>query len=151
MAGTGVRFLQGWVTGLSPTAQQVTVRTARGEETLHYDTLLYTLGSRTDKDRVPGVREYALAVGDQSDGERLQQRLRDLAEGGYGDEVVVVGGGLTGIETATELAERYPALPVRLVTAGRWAMASPHAAGSTSAAALTASGSPCRSKRAWSA
>jgi NADH dehydrogenase len=119
LEGTGVRFVQGWVTGLAPAAQQVTVRTAAGEETLGYDTLLYTLGSRTDKDSVAGVREYALAVGDPSDGERLQQRLHKLAEAGYGGEVVVVGGGLTGIETASELAERYPALPVRLVTAGR--------------------------------
>ena len=119
LAGTGVRFVQGWVTSLAPAAQQVIVRTADGEETLRYDTLLYTLGSRTDKDSVPGVRAYALAVGDASDGERLQQRLRELAEAGYRDEVIVVGGGLTGIETATEIAERYPSLPVRLVTAGR--------------------------------
>ena len=119
LAGTGVRFVQGWVTSLAPAAQQVIVRTADGEETLRYDTLLYTLGSRTDKDSVPGVRGYALAVGDASDGERLQQRLRELAEAGYRDEVIVVGGGLTGIETATEIAERYPSLPVRLVTAGR--------------------------------
>ena len=119
LAGTGVRFVQGWVTGLAPDAQQVTVRTAAGEDTISYDFLLYTLGSRTDKDRIPGVREYALAVGDAGDGERLQQRLRELVEAGYRDEVVVVGGGLTGIETATEIAERYPSLPVRLVTAGR--------------------------------
>ncbi len=119
LAGTGVRFVQGWVTGLSPAAQQVTVRTAAGEETLSYDTLLYTLGSGTDKDSVAGVREYALAVGDPRDGELLQQRLLELAEAGYGNEVVIVGGGLTGIETATEIAERYPILPVRLVTAGR--------------------------------
>ena len=119
LAGTGVRFVQGWVTGISPAAQQVTVRTAGDEETFTYDTLLYTLGSRTDKDSVAGVREYALAVGDPSDRERLQQRLLELAAAGYRDEVVVVGGGLTGIETATEIAERYPSLPVRLVTAGR--------------------------------
>ena len=119
LAGTGVRFVQGWVTGLAPAAQQVTVRTAAGEETISYDTLLYTLGSRTDKDSVPGVREYALAVGDPGDAERLQGRLRELVEAGYRDEVVVVGGGLTGIETATEIAERYPSLPVRLLTAGR--------------------------------
>lgn len=119
LAGTGVRFVQGWVTNLVPAAQQVTVRTAAGEETLRYDYLLYTLGSRTDKDSVAGVREHALAVGDPGDGERLQQRLLELAEAGYRDEVVVVGGGLTGIETATEIAERYPDLAVRMVTAGR--------------------------------
>src|SRR5690606_1000780 len=33
-------------------------------------------------------------------------------------DVVIVGGGLTGIESATEFAERYPNLRVKLITSG---------------------------------
>jgi NADH dehydrogenase FAD-containing subunit len=90
-------------------------------QTLAYDYLLYTLGSQTDKDSVAGVREHALAVGNPGDSELLRQRLLQLAEQGtdVADEIVVVGGGLTGIETAAEVADRYPGLRVRLVTAGR--------------------------------
>jgi len=120
LKGTRVRFMQGWVCAMTPQTQQVTVRTEAGSETLGYDYLLYTLGSRADKDSVAGVHEHALAVGNPGDSELLRQGLQQLAAGGLdAGEIVVVGGGLTGIETATEIAERYPGLHVRLVTAGR--------------------------------
>jgi NADH dehydrogenase FAD-containing subunit len=111
-----VRFVCGWAAALSPQTRQVTVQTAQGVETLAYDYLLYTLGSTTDKDSIRGVREHALAVGNPADSIALRQRLRLLAAG---ESVIVVGGGLTGIETAAEIAERYPALRVQLITAGR--------------------------------
>jgi NADH dehydrogenase len=119
LGGTQVRFVQGWVTALTQQTQQVTVRKEAGSETLDYDYLLYALGSRADKDSVAGVHEHALAVGNPGDSELLRQRLQQLAAAGPGaGEAVVVGGGLTGIEPATEIAERYPGLRVRLVTAG---------------------------------
>lgn len=43
---------------------------------------------------------------------------RRLAELGPGARVAVLGGGLTGIETATEVAETHPRLRVRLVDRG---------------------------------
>jgi NADH:ubiquinone reductase (H+-translocating) len=120
LKGTRVRFMQGWVSAMTPQAQQVTVRTEAGSETLGYDYLLYALGSRADKDSVAGVHEHALAVGNPGDSDLLRQRLQQLAAAGPdAGQVVVVGGGLTGIETATEIAERYPGLCVHLVTAGR--------------------------------
>ena len=44
---------------------------------------------------------------------RLAAHVRDLAPG---SPVAVVGGGLTGIETAAELAAAHPSLPVTLLT-----------------------------------
>lgn len=87
-----------------------------GDHDLRFDTLVYALGSGGDLDRVPGAREHALAVGSLEGATRIQRRLDGLREG---QSVVVVGGGLTGIETAAELAEARPDLEVALVsTAG---------------------------------
>ena len=46
---------------------------------------------------------------------RLRARLDELDEGG---KVLVVGGNLTAIETATEIAESRPGLRVDLATSG---------------------------------
>lgn len=80
---------------------------------LTYDTLLYALGSDTDTATVPGVAEHAHAVGSYASAVRLRERLARL----HDEPVVVVGGGLTGVETAAELAEAHPELAVTLVTA----------------------------------
>ncbi|MEU2236520.1 FAD-dependent oxidoreductase, partial [Streptomyces vietnamensis] len=49
---------------------------------------------------------------------RLRERLDSLSGRGEGGSVVVVGDGLTGIETATEIAESRPGLSVALVARG---------------------------------
>jgi NADH dehydrogenase len=71
-----------------------------------YDTLVYALGSSGDLS-VPGASEFAFDVGSYSDAVRLRDRLAD------GGSAVVVGGGLTGIEAAAELAR--PEVKVTLV------------------------------------
>lgn len=83
------------------------VRTRSGRE-IGYDTLVYALGSRTDT-TVRGVTEYAYTV---EQARELRERLR-----GETGSVAVVGGGLTGIEMAAELAEAYPGRRVELVSA----------------------------------
>ena len=109
LAGTGVTLVVGTVTGIDPDGKSVVLATG---ERLPYDTLVYALGSRMDLASVPGAAEHASTVAVDEQAGRLRDRLRD------GDVVTVVGGGLTGIEAATELAEQRPALKVRLVTAG---------------------------------
>ncbi|RZQ59731.1 oxidoreductase [Amycolatopsis suaedae] len=98
------------VTGIDPAGHAVHL--AGRPEPLRYDTLVYALGSRTDLTSLPGAAEYAYDVSAAESGERLAARLRDAGT------VAVVGGGLTGIETAAELAESHPRLKVRLVTGG---------------------------------
>ncbi|MGH3864094.1 NAD(P)/FAD-dependent oxidoreductase [Actinokineospora sp.] len=106
--GTGVSLVVDEVTGIDADAK--TVRLANRPEPVPYDTLVYALGSQADLDTVPGVREHAVAVA----GLEQAATLRERAHG----TVAVVGGGLTGIEAATELAETCPDLKVRLVTGG---------------------------------
>ena len=111
---SGVRLVVDRVTGID--ARDKTVVLAGGER-LPYDALVYALGSTMDLGSVPGAAEHACTVAVAEEAERLRGRLCD------GGVVTVVGGGLTGIEAATELAEQHPELKVRLVTAGRFGAA----------------------------
>ncbi|MFC8422103.1 NAD(P)/FAD-dependent oxidoreductase [Streptomyces sp. NPDC057236] len=112
---TGVRLRVARVTGVDPDRGTVAVTGEDGDGELAYDTLLYTLGSSVAHHGVPGAAEYAFDVTGVSSALRLRERLAGLGEGGT---VLVVGEGLTGIETATELAESRPDLSVALAARG---------------------------------
>lgn len=114
-AGTGIRLRIARVTGVDVARRSVTVADERGIDRLDYDTLLYTLGSTADDHDVPGVDEHAFHVASRPAALRLRARLDELGQGG---EVLVVGGNLTAIEAATEIAESHPELRVSLTTRG---------------------------------
>jgi NADH dehydrogenase FAD-containing subunit len=109
--GSGVRLLVDHVTRIDPGRRHVEL--ASGAEPVRYDLLVYALGSHADLDAVPGAAEHATAVADAERAACLRDRMRTAST------VAVVGGGLTGIEAATELAETYPDRTVRLVTGGK--------------------------------
>ncbi|WP_242910531.1 NAD(P)/FAD-dependent oxidoreductase [Actinomadura terrae] len=114
-AGTGIRLRVARVTAVDPDRRLVAVADAGGGGQLGYDTLLYALGSRGADRGVPGAAEHAFDIAARPSALRLRDRLDGLSEGG---RVVVVGDGLTGIETATEIAESRPGLSVTLVARG---------------------------------
>ena len=80
--------------------------------TLHYDTLVYALGSVADTDVVPGVDEFGYTLNSAQDAVLLAEQLDRMPDG----TVVVAGGGLTGIESAAEIAEQHPDLDVVLLS-----------------------------------
>jgi NADH dehydrogenase FAD-containing subunit len=108
LEGTGIRLVVDRVSHIDPEQRQVEL--ASGAEPVGYDLLVYALGSHADLDAVPGAAEHATAVADAARAVRLRDRMLAAST------VAVVGGGLTGIEVATELAETYPDRRVRLVT-----------------------------------
>lgn len=113
----GVRFVQARAESLEPGRRRVVARGADGAcVELGYDTLIFALGSTTAPG-VPGAAEHAVRLDDPAAIREAAARVRSLAasEG----RILVAGGGLTGIETATELAERYPGLRVTLATRGQ--------------------------------
>ncbi|HLL34210.1 MAG TPA: FAD-dependent oxidoreductase, partial [Streptomyces sp.] len=116
-AGTGIRLRLARVTAVDPERRVVAVADAAGGGELGYDTLLYALGSHVADHGVPGVTEHAFDVTTRPSALRLRERLDGL-DGRGGGSVLVVGDGLTGIETATETAESRPGLSVTLIARG---------------------------------
>lgn len=107
----GVRFVQAQVTSLYPAACTLALQHADGQTTLMpYTYLVYALGSGMDMDRVPGVRAHAHALHSMKAAQDTYAALRSSVNA----QVLVVGGGLTGMETAAELAESLPHLRVSL-------------------------------------
>lgn len=111
LAPRGVDFVQARVLSLDPEARTVLVEEGAGaQRTLAFDYLVYALGSGMDLDGVPGVRQHALSLDSLASAQRIQPLLAQAA----GKRVLVVGGGLSGIETAAELAESFPRLELTL-------------------------------------
>lgn len=132
-AGTGVALKLGRVTGVDADRRTVRVVVVDGAaeaqglgreglgyeepayEELEYDILVYALGSGWNDHGVPGTAEHAYEIASRPGALRLRERLAGL---GAGQPVVVVGGGLTGVEAATEIAEARPDLAVALAVRG---------------------------------
>ncbi|QKV98071.1 FAD-dependent oxidoreductase [Streptomyces sp. NA02950] len=102
LRGTGVTHAAARATRIDPTARRIALDDGRE---LPYDRLVYALGSRTSD---PGERAFTPETAAE-----LHKRLLD----GPG-ELSVVGGGLTGLELAAEIAETHRDWRVRLVTGG---------------------------------
>ncbi|WP_374772802.1 FAD-dependent oxidoreductase [Streptomyces sp. NBC_01310] len=117
-AGTGIRLRLARVTAVDPERQVVAVADPDGGGELGYDTLLYALGSHVADHGVPGVAEHAFHVTSRPAALRLRERLDGLSRRDGAGSVLVVGDGLTGIETATEIAESRRGLSVALVARG---------------------------------
>ncbi|MFE7764387.1 NAD(P)/FAD-dependent oxidoreductase [Streptomyces sp. NPDC057438] len=116
-AGTGVEVKLAQVTGIDADRRTVTLTDTHGagQQELHYDTLLYALGSAWNPQGVPGSAEHAHEISSRPGALRLRERLARLDAG---QPVVIVGGGLTGLEAATEIAETRPDLDITLVARG---------------------------------
>jgi NADH dehydrogenase FAD-containing subunit len=116
LSRANVEFIQGRVTSLDSTHRKIIVEDQQQIHQLEYDYLVYALGSETDRKTVPGVAQYAytLAARGPLSAAALRETLPSIeARGG---QIVVTGGGATGIETAAEVASAYPHIKVRLIT-----------------------------------
>lgn len=79
---------------------------------IKYDTLVLSVGSTVNDFNIPGAKEFAVALDTQDQAERFHQKLHNSilrAQTQKGSvrpgqlEVVIVGGGATGVELAAEL------------------------------------------------
>lgn len=108
LLGDGIELIVDTVDGIDAPGRRLLL--GSGFE-LDYDYLIYAVGSTgATPSTVPGFAEFAHSVADLESAQRLHYALTDLP---LPAPVTVVGGGLTGIEMASELAERRR--PVTLV------------------------------------
>ena len=119
----GFTFVYGAMTGLDAAARNIVVgavtASSDGEEVLPerrigYKSLVIAVGSTSNYFGVPGARENTISLNATEDAERFRLRLlRLLAQaeqnketgGADGLDIVIIGGGATGVELAAELRE----------------------------------------------
>ncbi|MBB5777719.1 NAD(P)/FAD-dependent oxidoreductase [Nonomuraea jabiensis] len=122
LLGDGIRLVVDDATRIDTASRTVELASGRA---LDYDYVIYAVGSTgATPSSVPGAGEFTYSLAEFEAAQRLRARLAELPADA---EVTVVGGGLTGIETAAELAEQGrtvtlvcgAALAPSLSTAGR--------------------------------
>ncbi|HEY4848901.1 MAG TPA: FAD-dependent oxidoreductase [Methylocella sp.] len=102
----GVKHIVAEVTDINVPERKVACVMDGALQTLAYDRLVFALGSRLARPAIPGLETYAFNVDTFEAGSRLNDHIGSLpfcppSPGQY--SVLVVGGGLTGIEVATEM------------------------------------------------
>jgi NADH dehydrogenase len=114
----GVQHITADVTAIDPISRTVTTSVG----THGYDRLVVALGSQIAKPDIPGLREFGFDVDTYDGAMALQHHLTTVAGGAHTSAAataVVVGAGLTGIETACELPARlrelFPDTAARVV------------------------------------
>ncbi|MBD8556177.1 FAD-dependent oxidoreductase [Rhizobium sp. CFBP 8762] len=110
-------FVLGEVVKVDLEAAIVETQTAQGRNSLPFDHLVIATGSRDPLDRVPGAAEHAFRVKYTRDLQATRRRVDELIKP---QSVVVLGGGLAGVESASALAERYGPGVVSIVAGSRY-------------------------------
>lgn len=110
----GVRFVQGTATQIDAANKRVTYHEASGTQAeLGYDRLILAAGSHVARPALAGIEGFNFDVDSLESAQKLEAHLRSLPqqpESLARNTVVVVGGGFTGIETATEMPARLRAI-----------------------------------------
>ena len=101
LLGEGVRLVVDSATRIDTAARKVELASGAA---LDYDYLIYAVGSTgAAPSTVPGAAEFAYPIGEFEYAQRLRAKLDELHPEA---PITVVGAGLTGTETAAELAEQ---------------------------------------------
>ena len=99
------RFIEGRVSGLDCDDQSVELEDG---STVSYDYLLVTLGSQTAYYGIDGLEEHSLTLKSLDDALTIHDQVKEAARGASPDDpaqVVIGGAGLSGIQSAGEIAE----------------------------------------------
>ncbi|NMM83201.1 NADH dehydrogenase [Rhodococcus sp. SRB_17] len=109
----GIAYVAADVTAIDTDARTVSTNVGGQAQAYSYDRLVLAAGSRVVRPDIPGLWEFGFDVDTYDGAMKLEAHLARLAEGpvtSAAATVVVVGAGLTGIETACELPGRLTAL-----------------------------------------
>lgn len=107
-----VERIEGSATEVDAACRQLQIKFAGGEQILAYDRLVLTAGSQLHQPDIPGLSEFSFNVDTYEAALRLNQHIESLPLGQAGPgqyTVLVLGAGLTGIETACEMPAKLRA------------------------------------------
>ncbi|PWA11991.1 FAD-dependent oxidoreductase [Pueribacillus theae] len=107
-------FVFGEVTNIDLENNQIEIKDR--DEPLAYDELVIGLGSEDKYHDVPGADEFTLSIQSIDGARQTSQVLSNLPPNGI---VAIVGGGLSGVEMASELRESRPDLTIQLYDRGK--------------------------------
>lgn len=88
----------------------------QGQESVSYDDLVIGLGCEDKYHGVPGAEEFTYSIQTIAKSRMAYQALNNL---GPNSVVGIVGGGLSGVELASELSESRPDLRIKLFDRGK--------------------------------
>jgi len=118
----GFTYVYGGLTSLDKAANTIHVgaittqagETVLPERSIRFESLVLAIGSTSNYFGVPGAQEYTISLNGTEDAERFRLTLLKLltkaalekgGQGTQGVDVVIIGGGATGVELAAELRE----------------------------------------------
>ncbi len=104
LRGTGITFIQGEVSGLDLTEQQVVLSDGM---MIPYEQLVIGVGGRTPTEIVPGAQAFALPFRTLAHAQELIRKLEQWEQEERQDiRIAIVGGGASGVELGCKLADR---------------------------------------------
>lgn len=118
IAREGHRFVRAEVVAMDPAAGTLTTSTGRHHD---FDLFIVAVGGVNDTFGVAGADRHALPFKSVDNVETIRRRLVALAQSPGRKSIVIVGGGLEGIEALGEILRRYrrvDSLGISVVEAG---------------------------------
>lgn len=115
----GHRFVEDRVTGIDAGGSVVSTESG---ETFEFDACIVAVGGINNTFNIPGAEQLTRPFKSVDDCAQIGARLGELVETGKPLSIVIVGGGLEGIEATGEILRRYghlPELSVHLVEASK--------------------------------
>ena len=101
----GIPLIVGDVAAIDVQNRTVNVTSNDGAtDTAPYDRLILAAGSRLNRPAIPGLAEHAFDIDTFDAAERFDRHVRALDK--VDETIVIVGGGLTGVELACEMPAR---------------------------------------------
>jgi NADH dehydrogenase FAD-containing subunit len=100
----GHRFVRGTVTDIDAEGGRVVVS---GRRAIDFDACIVAVGGTNDTFGVPGAARYAMPFKSVDDCAAIGRRLAQLARRRGRSSVVIVGGGLEGVEALGEILRKY--------------------------------------------
>ena len=98
-----IRFIQAIVSEID-FAMKV-VKTDKGD--LPYHEIIIALGSEPNYFHVKGAKEFSFCLNSVESAAKIRDKLKKISPEGKNSNVVVGGGGFTGVELAGEIADEY--------------------------------------------